>query len=309
MPKIVIKINGEKLQYFDNLTLSTSIDAISSSLSFNTFYMINNYEFAKIEVVRNDIVIFTGKIIAPNFPNSAKPEPINYKCYSLTGELEDCTLPLDLYPIQTQNKSLKEIVESIVKSFDITVKFDASANSDINKKYTLQNQNPTDKASIIINKLCSQHDLILTNNSKGELLITKSIIGKQANFPIPIKNPKSYNYRKFYNSYLVLGQKSIKGGSSRKAVAKFTNVPENRNVSKIQKDGDSDSSIEQAKAMQYDSYKSNSMSVEFHNFFGNVGEIYDIAGVKMIANSINYNYNANSEICTVNLLNKKVYDR
>ena len=77
----------------------------------------------------------------------------------------------------------------------------------------------------------------------------------------------------------------------------------------IQSDGDADSSIEQANAMKFDSYKSNSMTLEFHNYFGNVGEIYDIGGVKMIANSMSYNYKAGLETCTINLLNKKIYDR
>ena len=309
MFKTVIKINGEKLEFFDNIAFSTSLNAISSSFSFSTFYIIANYEFAKIEVLRDDVLYFTGKVIAPTFPNSAKPEPITYKCYSLTGELEDCTLPLSSYPIQTKNKSLKEIIEGIVLSFDIIVKFDKSADSDINKKYTLQNQNPTEKASSIINRLCTQYNLIVTHNAKGELIVTKKIIGEQANYPIPIKSPRSYNYRKFYNQYLILGQKSIKGGSSRQATAKFTNIPESRNISKIQKDGDADSSIEQANAMRAASYNSNSLTLEFHDYFGNVGEIYDIDDVKLIANSMNYSQKAGSETCTICLLNKRIYDR
>ncbi len=309
MPSLIIKINGKKLEFFDNVTLSTTLNAISSSFSFSTFFVIEKYEFAKIEVLRNNVIIFTGKVFAPSFPETTKPEPINYKCYSLTGELEDCSLPLSSYPIQTQNKSLKEIIESIVASFDVVVKFDSSALSEINKKYTLQDQNPTAKASQIINTLCSQKFLILTHNAKGELIITKSVIGKLAKPPLATKTPRNYNYRKFYNKYLILGQKSIKGGSKRQATAIFTNLPENRNISKIQSDGDAGNTQQQADAMRADSYKSNSRTLEYHDYFGNVGEIYDIQGVEMIANSMNYNYKSGSETCTITVLNKKVYDR
>lgn len=309
MPSLVIKINGQKLEYFDNVTLSTSIDAISSSFAFDTFFEIDDYEFAEIEVLRDDIIIFTGLVFGKNDPNGNKPEPINYKCYSKTGLLEDCSLPLDSYPIQTQNKTLKEILESICSNFDVTVKFDSSANSDIEAKYSLQDQSPVTKASDIINKLCSQKKLIVTHNSKGELLITKTLIDDNSSPPVLIKSGKNYNYRKFFNKYLVVGQKSLKGGSKRQAESVFSEITEKRNITKIQSDGDSGNTQEQADAMKFDSYKSNSLSIEFHDHFANVGEIYDIDGAKMICNSMNYNYKAGSETCSINLLNSKVYDR
>jgi hypothetical protein len=309
MPSLVIKINGKKLEFFDNVTLSKSIDAISSSFSFSSFYVIDDYEFATIEVLRNDIIIFKGSVFAPDFPNNAKPEPITYKCYSLTGILEDCPLPLSSYPIQTKNKSLKEIVDSICSSFDVVVKFDSSAESAINLKYTLQDQDPTAKASAIINKLCSQKNLILTHNSKGELIITKTLVGNNASPPLNTGSGKSYNYRKFYNKYLIIGQKSIKGGSSRQAEVFFDQIIEKRSITKKQSDGDAGSAQDQANALKFDSYKSNSLKLEFHDHFADTGEIYDIDGAKMISNAMNYNYNSTGETCTVDLLNAKVYDR
>ncbi len=306
---LVIKVNGKKLEFFDNITLSRNLDAISSSFSFNTFFVIDDYEFAEIEVLRNDVIIFIGKVFAKSEPNNNKPEPINYKCYSNTGILEDCSLPLEAYPIQTKNKTLKEIIESIVSNFDVVVKFDSSANSDINEKYTLQDQNPSTNVASIINTLCSQRNLIVTHNAKGELIITKTLVGANASPPILVKSGKNHNYRKFYNKYLVIGQKSIKGGSPRQAEAIFAEISKIRTITKIQKDGDADSTQKQADAIKFDSYKSNSLKLEFHDHFADVGEIYDIEGANMIANAMNYNYRAGSETCSVDLLNSKIYER
>lgn len=309
MTEIVIKINDEKLEYFVDVTFSTSINTIASSFVFKTFYEIDNYEFAKIEVLRNNEIIFTGKVFGKKESNKTTPQPYIYQCYSLTGILEDCTLPDTAFPIQTKNKSLKEIVESVCGNFDITVKIDSSAESEVNKTYTLQDQSPDKKVAGIINNLCSQHNLILSHNARGELIITKTITGNLANPPLKINSSKGYNYRSFYYKYLILGQQSILSNTNKQATAILSNIDKDRHVAKIQTDGDADITQKQADAMKHDSYKANAFSIEYHNFFANVGDFYIIDGIKTVCNSMNYNYKAGIEKCAINLLNYKVYRR
>lgn len=309
MPDVIVKINGEKLEYFENLTLSTQIDAVASSLSISTFYDIPTYEFAKIEVLRNGILIFTGTVISKVSPGEPTPKPFNYKCYSLTGILQDCALPLEAHPVQVQNKSLKEIVENICSYFNIIVKIDSTAVSESNNTYTLQDQSPAEKAIMIINKLCSQRNLILTHNSRGELIITKKISLSQAVYPNIISSNKSYNYRNFFNAYNVIGQQSIGNDTIRQAESKFSNIPTERTTTKIQRDGDSSITKDQATALKYDSYKSNTFNIEFHDYFVNTGELFIINNVKSICNAMNYNYKAGQETCSISLLNSKVYER
>lgn len=309
MPEVIIKVNGEKLEFFNNLSYSTQIDAISSSLSFDTFLEIETYEFAEIEVLRENILIFTGKVFSKSVPNEERPKPFNYKCYSLTGILEDSTIPLDNYPIQTQNKTLKEIVENICGIFDITLKIDVSANSDVSQVYELQDQSPQTKASDIINGLCSQNNLIVSHNAKGELLITKTV-GTQAELRSQIViSKKNYNYRKFYSKYAVLGQQSIGNDTTKQAVANFGRIDEKRNITRVQNSGDSGITQKQADAFKNDSYKANTFNINLHDDFINIGEIFIINNVKSICNAMNYNYKAGSETCSISLLNYKVYER
>jgi hypothetical protein len=309
MPEIIIKINSQKLEFFNNLSFSTQINAISSSLSFDTFLDIQTYEFAKIEVLRNNFLMFTGKVFSKTLPNEPIPKPFNYKCYSLTGILEDSTIPISKYPIQTQNKTLKEIIENICNMFDITLKVDISANADVNKIYEFQDQSPQTKASEIINTLCSQNNLIVSHNAKGELIITKKI-GTQSQFlPQIITSKKSYNYRKFYHDYVTLGQQSIGNDTIKQAVSRFSLIDENRNITTVQNNGDSGITQKQADAFKNDSYKSNTFDLNFHNEFIDVGKIFIINNVKSISNAMTYNYKAGSETCSVSMLNYKVYDR
>jgi len=309
MSDIEIKVNGQKLKFFDNVTLSTSIDAIASTFAFSSFYDLPEYEFSKIEVKRNRILIFSGVVIGKDVPNNVQLQPFTYRCYTKTGILEDCTLPQAAYPIQTANKTLKEIVNSICSNFNITVKIDPSAAGDVTGTYKIQNQEPDQKAKDIINSLCSQKNLVLSHNNKGDLIITKKVLGKQARIPLTLGANRTYNYRGFYGKYLVLGQQSILGDTERVAEETFNNIPSERNITKIQRDGDSGNTSNQALAMKYDSYKGNQQSIQFNDYFANVGDLVVFDRVKMIVNSMNYNYRAGSETCTINLLNTKIYER
>jgi len=309
MSEIIIKINGEKLEFFDNVVFSSQINSISSSFSFNTFYDIPLYEFAKIQVYRNNVLFFTGTVIEKIDPNNTSPEPFNYKCYSLTGILEDCTIPLESYPIQTKEKTLKEIVENLCNNFEITVKIDSSASSDISSEYEIKDQSPDSRVSDIINNLCSQQNLILTHNAKGELIITKKVLGNNETYPFIVKSQKRYNYRSFYYQYNVLGQQPANDDTEKEISTRFSNIDKKRTITVIQNEGDSSITQKQANAVRNDSYKSNSLNIEFNDFFANVGNIFIVDDVKCLCNSVNYNYNSKGETCAVSLLNSKVYQR
>ena len=309
MSEIIIKVDGKKIEYFDNVSFSDQIDAVSSTLSFDSFFDIKTYEFSKVEVIRDGFLLFTGKIFGKTKPEDPTPKPFNYKCYLLTGILEDSALPLEYYPIQTKNKTLKEIVEKICGYFDITVKIDKSATNDVSKTYTLQDQNPDKKAIDIINKLCSQQNLILTHNAKGELIITKNILGSSVNYPFYLNTNKTYNYRNFYKNYVILGQQSIDSETTKQATDTWASIDEKRNITKIQSDGDAEITDKQVKAFKYDSYKGNTFDIQFHDHFVNVGSVFVVKNIKSIVNSITYNYKSGGETCGVSLLNVKVYER
>lgn len=309
MPDLEIKINGQKLKFFDNFSFSRSIDSIASTCSFSTFLDLQNYEFSEVEVKRNKALIFTGVVIGKDEPDNVQPEPFIYRCYSKTGILEDCSLPKSAYPIQTINKSLKEVVKSICNNFGIKVKIDSSASSNASKTYKLQDQEPDKKAKDIINSLCTQADLVLSHNAKGELIITKKVLGNQAKDSPYVGSNKTYNYRNFYNKYLVIGQQSITSDTERIAQETFNNIPTERSITKIQRDGDSGSTSNQALAMKNDSYKGNQQTIQRNNYFANVGDFEKFKGVKMIVNSMNYNLMAGKETCSINLLNTKIYER
>ena len=57
---IELKVNGNKLSFFNGFGFSNRIDTIASSISFNTFLDIEAFDYANVEVFKDGILIFTG---------------------------------------------------------------------------------------------------------------------------------------------------------------------------------------------------------------------------------------------------------
>lgn len=309
MAKITVKIDGKVLQFFNNFNYSTQVDAIASSISFNSFLNIEAFDYAKVEAFRNDVLIFTGEIINKTIPIETPPKPFNYKAESLTHILSESTLPTEAYPLQLENGTLKDIIEFICSYFEIVVFFDQSAETEANGKYKMSDLGLGKTAAELINDLVTQVGLILTHNAFGELIITKEIIQSEITLPKFMSNGKSYDLKKFFHNYIALGQAPIEDSDDIQAIARFTNIDSRRNTTKIQDSGGLDTIEKKAEGMRVDSLKSIKQGLTFDNFFCNIGDFVYINDHKLIINQLNYSNNAISEMSSISLLDSQIYER
>ncbi len=302
-------INGKKLNFFDSFTYSTQIDAIASSISFNTFLDIEAFDYTPIKAYRNGQLIFTGEIINKNYNQEIPPKPLNYKAESLTHILSESTLPTESYPLQLENNTLKDIIEYICSFFEITVIFDQSTSDEANSKYKLSDLGLGKKAAQIINELITDVGLMLSHDAYGRLVITKNISQSEIKLPKYLSNGKSFDLKKFYHNYIALGQAPIDDDSDLQAIARFSNIDQRRNITKIQNSGGIETIEKKAIGMRADSLKAIGTKFNFNNFFCNVGDFTYINDTKFVINSLDYSYNSNGEQSSISLLDNQVYER
>lgn len=309
MSKIKIKINGKEIRKFDSFAFSDQINTLFAVVSFNSFIDFQDYEYLLVQAFRDDVLIFTGEIINKNTPTETPPKPFTYKCESLTHILSESTLPTEAYPLQLDNGTLKEIVEYICSFFDIKVVFDVSAQNEANLAYELADLELGKKSGNIINDLVTQQGLILSHDAFGRLVVTKNIEQTLVYLPKFLSSGKSFDLKKLFYNYIALGQAPIGQDADIQAIARFSNIDQRRNITKIQDSGGIDSIEQKAIGMRADSLKSLTNKYEFLNFFCNVGDFIKIDNNKLIINQIDYSYNATGESCSVSLLDSQIYHR
>jgi len=167
-----ITINNKDYKYFSDYNITLKYDSIANIFGFSAKRDILNYflEYPECKIYDdNNELLITGTILAPNLKESPNPEFIKITGYGIAGILEDCNIPISLYPLQFDNLSLLQITEKLLKPFNLAYNFNSNVLSDLNKKYDKVIIDPGTSIKQLLNNLASQRNIFMTSNNFGEL--------------------------------------------------------------------------------------------------------------------------------------------
>lgn len=178
-----IKINGKWFAFFDDISVSYKLDSIASTFSFKTRFNPDNADHREIfrplayntvEIFdNNEILLFTGTSLMTSL-SSAKDRSLQTVAgYSRAGVLEDSSIPYNAYPLEKNNVSLQDIVEVLLRDFDISYFIDPSASVDMGLVYKKTTATPSESIKNYIAKLAAQRNIILSHDARGSLLFIK----------------------------------------------------------------------------------------------------------------------------------------
>jgi len=171
-----LKINGVEFKGFSEYSVSLIFDSVASTFSFSALkdFAPMPFSYPKCEIENDEgELLITGVVLNNTFATTKKEQLVKVSGYSLPGALEDCQVPISIYPLQSDKLTLKEIVDKVLTPFGITYIADPIVSSDFNRVYAKSNAEPTESVKSYINRLASQKGIILTHNEKGQLVFTK----------------------------------------------------------------------------------------------------------------------------------------
>jgi prophage tail gpP-like protein len=178
-----IKIAGKFYTNFNDVTISTSLDAVASSFAFTARFdpanadhrtMVRPLTYPKVEFFHDDgRALCTGTIVYPSFNSSKVPNLVKVSGYSLGGVLEDCKIPHALYPLQSDNRSLKEITERLLKYFNLKLVVYDSAARECNEIISKSVAGPGESIKEYISKIAAQKNVIFSHDVYGNLIFFK----------------------------------------------------------------------------------------------------------------------------------------
>lgn len=222
-----IKINGVDIAFFNNFTLNLKYDSVASTFSFNAIYDPGNKSTAflfkplsynEIEIFHQGELFLTGTILNHTFSSKPQKTAASFSGKSLPGILEDCEIPIEAYPLQSDNKSLKEIAQKLVNAFNIRMVIDPSVSSLMDEVFEKSVAKETQSPKDYLASLCSQKNIILSHTAKGELLFTRAKITKPIiNFQDKQDNTEmglSINGQGIFSQTTILRQSSVDGGNA-----------------------------------------------------------------------------------------------
>lgn len=179
-----LKINGKQFDFFNDLKLDLKYASVGSTFSFKSYFDPENtehraifkpYTYPIVEILDdNNNRLLRGRIINNGFTDSSIKSLVSLSGYSLPGVLEDCPIPLSLYPLQSDGKSLKEIAEAIIEPFGLNLVISSSVSSLADEVFEKSVASPSQTIKSYLDELASQKNIVISHTDAGSLLFTKA---------------------------------------------------------------------------------------------------------------------------------------
>lgn len=180
---MILKINGNILEGFNQFNVNLKFDAVASTFSFVFYYDPTNPvhtsifkpgTYPTVTVEHNNSLLLTGTILSTTFTDGSKKELAALGGYSLPGVLEDCNIPTDLYPLQSDGLTLRQIASKLLKKFNLKMEVDSVVASAIDRVFETATADENQSVKAYLATLASQKNIIITHTEKGAVLFTRA---------------------------------------------------------------------------------------------------------------------------------------
>jgi prophage tail gpP-like protein len=199
--KISDRYDNRVIKYFNEVNVQLKHDAVASTFAFVFNFNPNNPDhkelscvshYHDVEIFHNGKKLITGILLSQSFKQNAKGIETQFSGYSTSGQLEDCQIPPNIYPLQSNGLSLKNIASKIGNAFKpkIGVIVDELTASSASGSFKTSAPEATTTCKSYLQKLATQKDIILSNDPSGKLLLTKSNTNGKPILDIDLTDPK-----------------------------------------------------------------------------------------------------------------------
>lgn len=231
---MVLKINdrfrNRTVKFFNNFTLNLTHNSVSSTFSLDFLFDPENPEHKELACIAhyhectlefNGELVVSGYILSQNFKHSQVKEMVSIGGYSKTGVLDDCNIPTNLYPLQFDGLSLRQIAQRLIQPFDLKMQVDSEISALMDKSFDSSNASESQTIKAYLTELARQKNIIISHNAQGDLLFTKSktnlkpILEFNSTNSIPgTRMDLSFNGQGMHSHITVQKQAGIDGGNA-----------------------------------------------------------------------------------------------
>lgn len=346
-----LKIDGKFVEFFTEGTISLKLDSIASTFEFSTRFSAQNLEhqqmlkplqYKTVEVFNSaNKLIFTGTILNHRFHSDKGRNLVIISGYSKCGILEDVTIPVSAYPLESTNRSLEDIAIRLCGLFGIKVIISNQSKSIAETLITGKNKliveksafaslkakaksifgrtsaNPSESIKDYLSKLSSQKNIILSHNEKGDVLLFQPDYNQKPKYFFTKGNSLSmsldFNGQALHSEIDIVRQPSDENqGVSTSDKAINTLIQKYRPTTKIMSSGVDTETKDAAKNELAAELKAISATVELQGLFDDIypGEIVNIhnhyiycyAYNRFMVETITMKFNEKEDTTTLSLL-------
>jgi len=327
-----ILINGKNVNFFTAVNIDLSLDSIASTFSFKTRFNPENddhkelfkplqYHEVKIYNTGNKLIL-TGTILNTAFQSDSKNNLVAISGYSKSGVLEDVTIPVEHYPLESLNRSLKDIAQRLCGLYGIGLVVHSSVSDLAAQVFATTECSPTDTVKGYLSKLTSQKNIVLSHDAKGNVVMFKPNDEMKPRYFFNKDNVLSsgaaFNGQGMHSEINVVRQPSDDNeGSETADTIKNPLIPKYRPTTKTLSSGEDTDTANAANNELAAELKNITHSVKLLGYFDDIfpgdiinlhlHEVYSFAYSRYMVSTVSLSFDEKEDITTLGLVLPETY--
>lgn len=178
-----LNISGQSFEFFNEFQLNLKYDSVASTFSANVYFNPENpihvnlfrpYTYRDGTITFNGRLIFTGTILATSYNDSSTTNYVTIAGYSKGGIIEDCEIPISLYPLQSDGRSITQIATRLLNYFGLKSIIDPSVQSRMNRVLNKSTANEKQSVKSYLAELTNQVNVVMSHNEFGDIVFTQA---------------------------------------------------------------------------------------------------------------------------------------
>ncbi|MCP4568028.1 MAG: hypothetical protein GY841_10660 [FCB group bacterium] len=175
---VTVLIDGVRFRYWTRIRMTFALDSMDTveleapfepdDPAFREAFRPFTYKPLVVSV--NDVVVFTGTMVAVNPGTSADSSTAVVMAYSKPGVLNDCTAPYSALPLEFKKQNLHQIADAVIAPFELTREAEAEPGPAF-EKVRLK---PTQTILSFLTELAKQRNQVIASTSTGAIIFRQS---------------------------------------------------------------------------------------------------------------------------------------
>jgi len=176
-----VKVNGVYFLYFNEVVISSTLDTVASTFSILARWdpdvpghneLFTPLSYASVVFYSDeDKLIATMTAVRWTVKATAEPGLWQISGYSKPGVLDDCQIPYNMYPLESNKKSLKQITERLLAPFGLKLVVYAIVEKECNQIIEKTVAKPEETIKNYICSIANQKNVVVSHDIYGNLIM------------------------------------------------------------------------------------------------------------------------------------------
>jgi prophage tail gpP-like protein len=233
------------VDFFNKTEIELRYDSVASTFSFQLYFDPKNEQhrvlwqpghFHVVDIIDGNDLLVRGFVLSQKMTSKAVKQLSSISGYSLPGVLEDCQIPPEIYPLQSDGQTLRQITQKILghftqKNSPINLEVDPAVLDKVNSVFEKTTASETETVKSYLTKMAAQKNIILSHTPQGNLLYTEAKTKSQPIFHFTeatagvISMELTFNGQPMHSTITMMKQASTEGGNAGQATTRNPYVP------------------------------------------------------------------------------------